>query len=221
MYFGAISGGGGALRRQSGGVAAFAAGVRKDALDKLAAILDARETADKFLRAVLKHYKVNRDTVYAKALLHCRARLFHRVGKMLQAWPKSAVELATSLAKVEGQYAQELVGCSAFVQAPGALHAPPALVKTKISPPGTAEAKAKPKKVSQSKSSPQLLVEDDHQIPAAGDLHQTASAPLAAAAALAYVLPMTDMVRVAAATWDAYPQTLWRRLAMHAPCNCT
>ena len=77
MYLGAIASGGGTLRRQSGGVAALATGLKKDAMTKLADNWEARDSAETFLKELLQHYAVDRDVVLTKALLHCRARLFH------------------------------------------------------------------------------------------------------------------------------------------------
>ena len=46
LYLGAIASGGGTLRRQSGGVAAFATGLKKDAVTKLAQDQETRDSAE-------------------------------------------------------------------------------------------------------------------------------------------------------------------------------
>ena len=133
LYLGAIQSGGGTLRRQSGGVAAFATGLKKDAVTKLAQDQETRDSAETFLKELLQHYVVDPKAVLTKALLHCRARFFHRVGKLLlQGWPSTAHATRTALAKIEAAYAQDLLECGAFSTGvrPQVLHAEPELVTT-------------------------------------------------------------------------------------------
>ena len=69
LYVGAIATGGGGLRRQSGGVAAFATSLKKDVVDKIGADASVRGQAETFLKDVLRHYAVDQGRVYAKAWL--------------------------------------------------------------------------------------------------------------------------------------------------------
>ena len=145
LYLGAIQSGGGTLRRQSGGVAAFATGLKKDAVTKLAQDQETRDSAETFLKELLRHYVVDPKAVLTKALLHCRARFFHRVGKLLlQGWPSTAHATRTALAKIEAAYAQDLLECGAFSTGvrPQVLHAEPELVTTA----GAEEKKAQGKR---------------------------------------------------------------------------
>ena len=222
LYLGAIASGGGALRRQAGGVAAVAHSLKKDAIEVVASRPKVGETAEAFLRAVLKNYSVDFKKAYAKELLHCRARLFHRAGMMLQHWPASELAAQAALAKIEARYAEELLAASAFTERPPALYAAPALAKTA----GTAEAKATSKiaKPQGPKGAVEVLTEDG--VFDAAALASAASGPsgsassagpaaagAAAAAQLAYHLAEDGFARVEAVPWGNYGKELWRRFA--------
>ena len=106
----------------------------------------ARDTAESFLKEVLRHYKVDASAVMAKALLTCRAKLFYRLGKLItQGWPATNHAVQTALAKVEEKYALELIACSGISAGarPGLLYKPPAMVVTKGTAASAASAKVK------------------------------------------------------------------------------
>ena len=127
----------------------------------------ARDTAEKFLKEVLKHYPIDTSAVLTKALLHCRARLFHRLGRMvLQGWPASTHIVRTALAKVEEKYALELIECGAISASsrPQAHYTPPAMYVTK----GTKAAEKASAKGSHSKlaeEAPEIFGEYDGAAP--------------------------------------------------------
>ena len=219
MYFGAIASGGGALRRQSGGVAAFAPGVKKDVLEKMG--LDRLQAAETFLTAVLKHYKVNMETVYSKALLHARGKLFHRAGQLLQKWPGTEVAVQQAWAKIEEKYAVELLECRGVAERPPKRYLAPQVVKTVGGEAGKKEAKKKPETPGST-----IFAEEDPAEPSPGPASAadaasasassaaSASAPIVAIAkVLAYKVPAEGMRSVEQEAWEAYPRLLWRRLA--------
>ena len=224
-YLGVIASGGGGLRRQPGGVAVVAPSLKKEALQRLADNASLRSAADNFLKKVLRHYTVDMVAVHAKSLLHCRARLFNRVGKTLLSAPASAHGLAVALASIEAKYADELMACNAMALRPNLLHPAPEAVRTA----GGEEAQAK--KAAKKAADPQGLVIFEEPGAASAAAFASASSglgpaagPSAAPAAsnagpadsglrLAYDLPVADFAQVPLAPTEPYPALLWRRLA--------
>ena len=51
----------------------------------------ALKTAESFLKAVLRHYKVDVKSANVQPLLGGRAKLYFRVGRLLQSWPQHQV----------------------------------------------------------------------------------------------------------------------------------
>ena len=219
MHVGAMTSGSGGLRRQSGGVAVMAPSLKREAVQRLADNSKLRSEADAFLKALLRYYKVEVTAVYAKALLHCRARLFNRVGKLLLSPPASAHAAAAAYASIEARYADDLLGCNALSLRPAALHLEPEVVRTAG---GEQEKK--------SKTSKRAAAPDDLEIfeePGAASSTSLVAAPsgLGPAAGpgvapgpadgirLAYELPVDGMKSVPNTPADEYPQLLWRRLA--------
>ena len=162
------------------------------------------KTADSFLRNVLRHYVVDSATVYGKELLQCRARLFHRAGKLLQGWPGTDIATQAALAKIEAKYASELLAAMAFAEPPARLFAEPTLAKTA----GTAQAQAHMnwKKRSRPTTEPEVLAEDA----LAADPVEESPLP-----ALAYELPSDDMARLDPAPWTSMAGVMWQRLVSH------
>ena len=205
MYVGAIASGGGSIRRQAGGVAAFATSIKKDAAETIAGRQDIRAMAEDFLKGVLRHYTVDRDTAHAKALLQCRARLFHRVGKLLQGWPSTVCAVKMALAGIEEKYAEELHACGAFSDKPRPLHVEPAMARTV----GTPQAQAGPKKRPRPSSEPEILVDDAVAAPGTAADGSEGKPALV----LAYDLPSEGMARLEPPAWETVVSVLWRRLA--------
>ena len=172
MYLGVIASGGGNLKRQAGGVAAFCPGLNKQVLTNLATNVAWQTKAEQFLKTVLAHYKVDMAAVYPKGLLHARGKLFHRISQLLLKWPAAEVSVASALAKIEGKYSQEMWACGAFEHAPEPLYPAPVIVETLVEEKG-AEAKKKPKKEAEG---PRILAEDSEADPTAA----SASAPISA-----------------------------------------
>ncbi len=80
------------------GVATLCSGVKKEALDMLQRDKTILKTTEDFLKAVLRHYKVGMSTAAVQKLLHARAKLYYRIGRLLQGWPRRQV--VASLAHV-------------------------------------------------------------------------------------------------------------------------
>ena len=211
FYLGAIASAG-ALRRQPGGVTAFAAGLKKDVFDKIEKDSVLRETAEKFLREMLRHYAVDMTTALAKNVLHCRARLFFRIGKLAQNWPASSHAVESALAKVEEKYAQELLQSNAFVKPPQPLNREPVLAQTA----GTAQASAAAKSASKKRPRPADTEFDffgEEGLGGEGETASTAKASCPAPLALAYDLDPTGFRSLEAPAWGSRRELLWLRLA--------
>lgn len=215
LYLGTIASGGGALRRQSGGLAALATGLKEDAMMKLVENREAQDSAEAFLKELLQHYKVDNDAVLTKVLRHCRARLFHRVGKLLlQGWPAIHHAAQTALAKVEDKYAQELADSGAFPARvrPHILYAAPELIMTVGTE--TTAAERTPKQAADEELVP--FNEEDEPSPAeAAKGHGNAEANTAPQAPrkYAYQLPPSSAKRLSPVCFGACPKALWRLLA--------
>ena len=214
LYLGAIEAGGGALRRQPGGVTAFASSLKKDTADKITKDVLMQERAEAFLKALLKHYTIDMSVALAKAVLNCRARLFHRVGKMIQAWPRTPFAVATALAKIEGKYAQELLESRAFSKPPQRLFAEPEMVKT-VASPKRVGAKKKPRLTDELEVYVEEALEPSaSSAPAAFAPKVSASAEASVSAPLvfAYALPSEGFQRLEPPPWDGRSALLWLRL---------
>ena len=235
MYLGAIASGGGALRRQSGGVAAFAVSIKKDSLDKIVANRDMRDAVESFIKAVLKHYRVQASAVLVKELLLCRARLFHRIGRVVLDWPASDFAIKGALAKTEAKYAAELLAANAFEHPPSILYVAP---KTRLTA-GTEQAQQKQdgKKKRTGPESLEIYAEEEPSAsaldgppasalagpPAAKRVRQScktsqpassaASAPAPLGPCNAYSIPQAEFHSMEPCSWAPLPKLLWQRLA--------
>ena len=67
------------------------ANVKREALEEWAKKPEMLKTAESFLKAVLRHYKVDVKSALMSPLLGTRAKLYFRIGRLLQAWPKHQV----------------------------------------------------------------------------------------------------------------------------------
>ncbi len=83
-----------------------------------------------FLRAVLRHYKLQIQSCSMKLLLHGRAKLYYRIGRLLQAWPQSQFKLEQSLASIEKKYGEDLLEARAIGGLPPVIHDAPEMVVT-------------------------------------------------------------------------------------------
>ena len=87
---------------------------------------------EKFLKVVLRHYKLEKPTqVSKKLLLHARAKFYYRTGRLLQAWPPSQIKLMQSLANIEAKYAEDFLAAGAVNDLPPAIHDTPKMLLTK------------------------------------------------------------------------------------------
>ena len=67
------------------------ANVKRELLEEWAKKPEMLKTAESFVKAVLRHYKVDVKSAHVQPLLGGRAKLYFRVGRLLQAWPKHQV----------------------------------------------------------------------------------------------------------------------------------
>lgn len=88
VYLGA-SAGTSAVQAQS--IATLCSNIKKDVLEQLAACPEILKTTESFLKAVLRHYKVDVENAIQHFLLSARAKMYYRVGRLLQGWPKHQV----------------------------------------------------------------------------------------------------------------------------------
>ena len=65
--------------------------VKKDVIDAFAKKPAMLQSSESFLKSVLRHYKVDVNSAQVQELLHARAKLYYRVGRLLQAWPQHQV----------------------------------------------------------------------------------------------------------------------------------
>ena len=86
------------------------------------------------MKRTLRHYKVSGAQVHAEMLLHARARLYNRVGKLLQPWPESRYKVEIAINKVEVQYAEELLACKALEKPLPVVHDRPPMPAVAVDP---------------------------------------------------------------------------------------
>ena len=65
-------------------------GISKKVLDGIAKA--AKATNESFLKEMLRHYKTTGQVTNRSHLLHARAKLYFRMGKLLQGWPITEVD---------------------------------------------------------------------------------------------------------------------------------
>ena len=95
-------------------MARVCSGVKKDALDALRTKPEMLTTSESFLKSTLRHYKLQMDGASMQLILHARAKLYYRVGRMMVAWPQNHVKLQQSLASIESKYCGDLVAAKAL-----------------------------------------------------------------------------------------------------------
>ncbi len=106
---------------QVASVARVCSGPKKETLEALKTKGEMLDTSESFLKATLRHYKAELQQASMQKLLHARAKLYCRTGRLLQAWPQYQVKLQQSLANIEAKYASDLVAANAI----GGLPPPP------------------------------------------------------------------------------------------------
>ena len=82
-------------------VARVCSGVQKNALDALRTKPEMLTTSESFRKSTLIHYKIQMDGASVQLILHARAKLYYRAGRMMVAWPQNHVKLQQSLASIE------------------------------------------------------------------------------------------------------------------------
>ena len=65
--------------------------VKRELIDDWGKKPEMLKTAESFLKAVLRHYKVDVKSANVQPLLGGRAKLYFRVGRLLQSWPQHQV----------------------------------------------------------------------------------------------------------------------------------
>ena len=88
-YLGASAGNSSSTSGQS--VVTLCQNVKRELLDDFAKKPEILQTSESFLKAVLRHYKVDLGSAQVTPLLGGRAKLYFRVGRLLQAWPRHQV----------------------------------------------------------------------------------------------------------------------------------
>ena len=150
LYLGAAGDKGPGARQQISGVASVCPSLKKETVDSLKGSPGILKTAEDFLKKVLRHYKVDMNRATVKQLLHARARLYYRAGRMLQSWPESEARLQRELSLAETKYSADLVVARAFEKAPPLLYTLPDVEQTiEVTPskrkePAEAEAETQP-----------------------------------------------------------------------------
>ena len=201
LYLGA-SGGTGQVRRQVGGVATFCPTVKKEVLKQLGVDVAMKKDIEGFLKIVLRNYKVDMTVVTVKLLLHARARLFYRCGRMLQNWPASSFVVEQELAKIEHKYSNDLMQASAFRAAPEQQFVLKHVVKT------VDDRKRKSVPSSSTAGQVEALREQQLVMVTGGDDSQTSvvedelETPLCIQVQVASRLPADDMVRLDPPAWE-------------------
>ena len=71
-------------------VAQVCAGISKKVLDGIGKASLA--TSESFLKEILRHYKTTGQVANRQLLLHARAKLYYRMGRLLQTWPLTQVD---------------------------------------------------------------------------------------------------------------------------------
>ena len=133
--------------------------------------------------------------------------MFHRVGRLLQGWPVTAHGPQAALAKIEDQYAQELLAAEAYAERPTVLYTEPVLAVTA----GTAQAQAPAKKKQRVGAEPLIFAEEGYVQPPAAPGQGPADKD--AVRALAYQVPAAGMTRLETSPMGPLGHVLWRRLA--------
>ena len=72
-------------------VAQVCSGISKQVLERIRNHPECMTTSESFLKALLRHYKPKAMVPNKQLLLHARARLYYRMGRVLQNWPLTEV----------------------------------------------------------------------------------------------------------------------------------
>ena len=88
IYLGASAG---TNAGQAQSIATLCSNIKKDVVEQLGACPEILKTTEGFLKAVLRHYKVDVENAIQHSLLSARAKMYYRVGRLCQGWPKHQV----------------------------------------------------------------------------------------------------------------------------------
>lgn len=69
------------------------ANVKRDLLEEWGNKPELLQSSESFLKTVLRHYKVDVMSAQVQPLLHGRAKMYYRVGRLLHGWPKHQVTM--------------------------------------------------------------------------------------------------------------------------------
>jgi hypothetical protein len=111
-------------------VARICSGVSKQALDAFRSKGEILSTSESFLKAILRHYKLQMQGASMQNILHARAKLYYRVGRLMLAWPQHQVKLQQSLASIESKYSEDVLAAGALASKLPAIHDMPEMVVT-------------------------------------------------------------------------------------------
>ena len=91
MYLAGRSGLAPAVHTSVSSVAALCTGINKSVVTDIRKNPEMLQTTEAFLKALLRHYVVDTKAATKQLLLQGRAKLYYRVGRLLQAWPQHKV----------------------------------------------------------------------------------------------------------------------------------
>ena len=91
MYLAGKGGLAPAVHTSVSSVAALCTGINKSVVTDIRKNPEMLQTTEAFLKALLRHYVVDTKAATKQLLLQGRAKLYYRVGRLLQAWPQHKV----------------------------------------------------------------------------------------------------------------------------------
>ena len=206
LYLGGTPTESGVMRRSAvGGVAQLCKGIAKETLKQFEENPSILQTAELFLKTMLKHYCVQNEGVHVKKLLECRARLYYRIGRLAQTWPDTEFSVKKTLASIENKYAAEMADAGAIKQTLPRKYAMPVMIKTV--PPTAKVAAADAEKASiPSRLKVEVLGDDDLGMPDDG-------AGSNSEATKAHDIGESQVAGVPREPWEQLAPELWRRMA--------
>ncbi len=213
LYLGATGEAGGAARQSVTGVAAVCGSVKKEMLQKMQQDSEMMKTTETFLKTVLKAYKADMTKANVKMMLHSGARLYYRVGRLLQAWPGGVVPLQQALASAEAKYAADMLAAHAVATLPEPCYTPPQLLKTTVEQ--GQKRKATPKDAENEVLQSALVVVDAEGEARRGSAQGSQVEPAGDMVA-PHKVPQSECTAVPMPVWSEYSLELWRRVGAQA-----
>ena len=83
-----------------------------------------------FTKTCLRLYGKIDAGARAQKVLHARAKLLYRAGKMLLAYPQTQTAQMKKFNEIEVQFGNDLVNANALLERPEVLHTPPEMIDT-------------------------------------------------------------------------------------------